>query len=359
MLNKLMRTVALALGLAALMPLAAAANEVDTATINAGCTGYTFSATGQHLEANDKYEVNYWFGLQFPNGSVWDVNGSLPVQSSDQNGDFSANLTENWGPAPPGTYSFTYGHATLHDITTGQDWNTIYITFSPPCFTCPGLCTTQTTNQSNFNGTAINGGTYIWFNSNFQATGIPSSGATLYFSNQTISFTANGTNYQLPVPNSQVTFSPSATCTSTTFDTQTGSWNVTVPLKGDDEIFLAGLSYPVPSNFGKVTGNVTWSGDFQSYTSNVGVQWKWGAAVYSQFTQDYNAIMAKAAHQTACGLDGSDHAGTPEGTDSNGVQWKKYVIGGARGGGGSNFTGSWSGTVNNTIKCNKKTRKKH
>jgi hypothetical protein len=32
----------------------------------------------------------------------------------------------------------------------------------------------------------------------------------------------------------------------------------------------------------------------------------------------------------------SDHAGTPE-------NFKEFVIGGARGGGGSNWTGSWSG----------------
>lgn len=39
----------------------------------------------------------------------------------------------------------------------------------------------------------------------------------------------------------------------------------------------------------------------------------------------------------------SDHAGTPE-------CWKSFVVGGAHGGGGSTFTGSYSGTL--TERCN-------
>jgi hypothetical protein len=40
----------------------------------------------------------------------------------------------------------------------------------------------------------------------------------------------------------------------------------------------------------------------------------------------------------------SDHAGTPE-------SFKAFVTGGARGGGGSNYTGSWSGTDGVTPVC--------
>jgi len=147
-------------------------------------------------------------------------------------------------------------------------------------------------------------------------------------------------------------FSATATCTSTTFDPQTNTWFTTVPLKGDDEIFLSGLSYPVPAGFGKVTGAVTWNGTLASSVSGAGAQWKWGAAVYSQLSQDCNALMIKPGHQTACQYQNGDHAGTPEGADASGAPWKRYVIGGARGG-GSNFTGSWSGTLGVTVQCNK------
>jgi hypothetical protein len=64
------------------------------------------------------------------------------------------------------------------------------------------------------------------------------------------------------------------------------------------------------------------------------VQWKWAAAVYSQFPTDLGAIGVKPID----GGTNSDHAGTPENV-------KRFVTGGARGGGGSNFTGSYSGTA--------------
>lgn len=57
-------------------------------------------------------------------------------------------------------------------------------------------CSVESTNAGNFNGTAISGTSYIWFNANFTASGIPSTGATLTFTNSTISFTAGGTPYR-------------------------------------------------------------------------------------------------------------------------------------------------------------------
>ena len=56
-----------------------------------------------------------------------------------------------------------------------------------------------------------------------------------------------------------------------------------------------------------------------SDTPGVDVQWKWGAAVYSSFTTDYNMVAPKAAHSNTCGLNNSDHAGTPEGFRSGGT----------------------------------------
>jgi hypothetical protein len=75
--------------------------------------------------------------------------------------------------------------------------------------------------------------------------------------------------------------------------------------------------------------------------------------VYTDFTTDYNALQVKPTHTNACGFKNSDHAGTPEGLSSTGISFKKSVIGGARGGGGSNFTGSWSGTASvKPLMCN-------
>jgi hypothetical protein len=133
------------------------------------------------------------------------------------------------------------------------------------------------------------------------------------------------------------------------------TWNTTVPLSGSDEIFLSGLAFPVPASFanagGRVYGPVTWQGTFGASTDGITISWKWGAAVYSTFSTDYNLLGVKPTHSNSCLYINSDHAGTPEGIDPvTGLTFKNFVNGGARGGGGSNWTGSWSGTVN-TVAC--------
>jgi len=204
-------------------------------------------------------------------------------------------------------------------------------------------------NISNFNGTPIEPDSFIWFNANFTASGIPSTGATIFFTASTITLTADQT-YTVNVPNARITFDPSAVCASTTFDTLTQTWMTTVPLSGSDEIFLTGVAFPVPPGFatvgGRVQGPVAWQGSFASDTAGISVAWKWGAAVYKTFSVNYNALGIKPTHARVCLYQNSDHAGTPEGVDPfSGMPFKDFVTGGARGGGGSNWTGSWSGTV--------------
>jgi hypothetical protein len=201
-------------------------------------------------------------------------------------------------------------------------------------------CSASTSIAQNFNGTAIPGYSFIWFNSNFKlSNGTPVNGTTVQFAGGTVSFTANNVNYSVAVPNSLITFSSAATCASISFDNTNQQWDVTVPLSGSDEIFLSGLAYPVsPAGLPGGIKNVTWSGKFLSSTPGLSFQWKWGAAVYSSFSTDYNSLGVKPTHQNACAFNNGDHAGTPE-------NFKKSVIGGATGGGGSNFTGSWSGTA--------------
>jgi hypothetical protein len=123
----------------------------------------------------------------------------------------------------------------------------------------------------------------------------------------------------------------------------------TVPISSngqvkEDEILLDGLAFQVPA--GGLPGginNVVWLGNFSSSQANLNVQWQWGAAVYNTSFPGYSTLNPKAGHQTACGINNGDHAGTPENTAI-----QHALIGGARGGGGSNFTGSWSGTVSVT-----------
>jgi len=71
----------------------------------------------------------------------------------------------------------------------------------------------------------------------------------------------------------------------------------------------------------------------------VKMSWQWAAAVYQTFTTNYSAVGIKPTDDSTTSIyKNSDHAGTPE-------NFKQFVVGGARGGGGSNFTGSNSATV--------------
>ena len=82
-----------------------------------------------------------------------------------------------------------------------------------------------------------------------------------------------------------------------------------------------------------------WSGQFSSDTTGVTINWQWAAAVYGAFGADYSSLGVKPTDDNKASVyQNSDHAGTPE-------AFKSYVVGGARGGGGSNYTGSYSGTL--------------
>src|SRR4051812_30942402 len=71
---------------------------------------------------------------------------------------------------------------------------------------------------SNFNNVPIGAGNTIWFSSSFKATNLGTGPATVYFTAQTITFTAGGTNYSVAVPDAAITFSTGTTAAGTTFD---------------------------------------------------------------------------------------------------------------------------------------------
>jgi hypothetical protein len=328
------------------------ANHIDTATVSATCNSYTIDVTASELDPGKSYTIDYTIILTPTTGSPTTITDSIPF-TAPSNGIFSGTVTKPLGPLT--------GGFTLSGTATLGGFNEIPISFSPDSLSCPTpppqACIAETTIASNFNGTPINGGSYIWFNANFKASGIPSAGATVFFNNSTIQFTADQT-YNLPVPNAQITFSPNVTCASTSFDSLTNTWQTTVPISGSDEIFLSGLAFPVPASFanvgGKVQGSVIWNGTLGTNTPGVSISisWKWGAAVYTTFSTDYNALAVKPTHSQSCLYNNSDHAGTPEGVDTqSGKPFKEFVTGGARGGGGSNFTGSWSGTTSVKLVC--------
>jgi hypothetical protein len=203
---------------------------------------------------------------------------------------------------------------------------------------------TVTDISANFNGTPIAGGDFIWFNSVAKVQGLGSDPVTIGFISS-IQFSVGGTNHVVPVPAAIVSLSPSTLLATTDFEL--GQWRTAAPLSGlAGNVFLTGVTVqaPMPSGFPGGIKALKWEGMFCSLTPGLNVQWKWAAAVYRivNFNADYDALCVKPVDDNrASNYPNSDHAGTPE-------NFKPYVVGGARGGGGSNFTGSYSGTTAST-----------
>jgi hypothetical protein len=311
------------------------ANHVDTAKVTATCDSYSFSVAASELSPGAKYQIAYTIETSPIVGAP--ITGTIPL-TADSSKVFNTTL---WGSFPTlaGSYTFT-GTASL----VGH--NTVSIQFSPASLTCgtpppPPKTSGKGIETDTFEANRIKAGNTIWFDANFSVKGMPKTGGVITFTSSKIVNLETGSSFADSAPNAQITFSPTATCTTTTFSTMTNTWMTTVPVKGDDEIFLTGI--PVPSADLQGGARVSWEGTFDTGgISGLTIDWKWGAAVYTNFSTDLNALMVKPGHRTACGERNADHAGTPEGYSNQNEQWKRFVITGATGYGDANATGAWS-----------------
>lgn len=261
-------------------------------------------------------------------------------------------LTYQWGACPGTFLTDPTSPVTLAYIDTSADCSLvcgIRLRVSDPaglytaCRTYVRVvepaCEFATSICSNFNGTAIPAGRTIWFNSVAKLTGPIQHPAEIYVTNARIQFSASGTNYDLALPDSIVRLSASASTATTTYDDVAQRWVTTIPLGLDKQAFFSGVAFPVTQSLPGGINPVCFSADVRTDTPGLGVKWKWAAAVYTQFPSDPGQIGVKPIDgSTSNPYANSDHAGTPE-------NFKAFVVGGARGGGGSNFTGSYSGTI--------------
>jgi hypothetical protein len=250
--------------------------------------------------------------------------------------------------------------------------------------------------SANFNGTAIPGGSSIWFTSVLTPAGQltnPGSGAAgaIYVESFAISFTANGTTYYCynHQPVNVINFSNSLTTAQFTNYQAFNSFITNVPTRLRGNVLLAPCILQVPdgnvgccnSAYGLPGGiqPVTWTMTFKS-DSEQPIVWQWGAAVYSQFPPAqiagcgpgcigggetgtrFDLVGAKATDDipsqacvnstgnpfqpgtgtTSCSAPHVELAGTPEGVNSENQPWKQFLIGGGTGNGGSNWTGTMS-----------------
>lgn len=211
-------------------------------------------------------------------------------------------------------------------------------------------CTASSSIETSFNSTPIAGGSTIWFNSAIRVDGLGAKATRIFLSDSRISFAANGSQYNLAVPAATIRFDPATTTATASYLSGIDHWATVVPGRYSGKMFLSGLAFPVPA--GGLPGgisSVTWSAAFSTDTPGVTAEWQWGAAVYSTFATDYNAIGLKAAedqpNQGATMLmartDEMDSVGKPANLEA-------FVIAGAGGRGGANFTGSFRGSSNVT-----------
>ncbi len=121
---------------------------------------------------------------------------------------------------------------------------------------CEGQGYTCTYITSDFNGTAIKAGNYIWFNSVIDAHPRGSSEVKFTVDNVIITFTANGQLYTLHPSPSEIYINPDATKATTTYSG--GRWYTEVPASYGGNVFLSGYAFQVPANFSGGIKNVTW-----------------------------------------------------------------------------------------------------
>jgi hypothetical protein len=196
--------------------------------------------------------------------------------------------------------------------------------------------------NSDFRNVAVPGGSYLWFNSIFKVKDVTKHRITITFFQSSVQFQYKDTSQHVvtvnqAMPDAKIVIDPSVTTASTTFDAINNVWITTVPFDLDDAAFLTGLPWLVPA--GGIPGDiepVTFCGTFASDTAGVDIGWRWAAAAYSSFSSD-NSVLGVKPMFTDHDNPGTnrDLAGTPE-------NFKQFVIPGARGRGGKNYTGTYS-----------------
>ena len=199
---------------------------------------------------------------------------------------------------------------------------------TPPACTITGVTISDTSwNKFNIpNGTSPQ----VWVHAHLNGIkGIPTNGVTtVQFVN--ISISLNGTPYALP--DGVMIFDSYAPATITT-TLSSGKWTTTInPKNLSDEMFFTGAAIPVTASVA-AGAKATLSFTTLSSVQGISYSWQWSAAVFTFWPSDWNQALIQPFHGN--GL----HAGTPLNST---VQ--KSLIQGPRGGGGSNFTGSWSAT---------------
>ena len=171
----------------------------------------------------------------------------------------------------------------------------------------------------------------VWVNAHISSPSKVPTNTTTSVAFTEVVLGVNGTFYGLP--NGTVMF-VRGTPTPTTAVNSDGSWTTTVSPSQSGDIFITGQAIGVNSNLENGGSGNTSSTLFFTTNSNdsaLDFQWQWDAAVYTSWPGNAAADIEP--------VDALQHGGAPLNPAV-----EADLIQGPRGGGGSNFTGSWSGT---------------
>jgi hypothetical protein len=308
---------------------------VTAASATVDCTGYKLKVTATNLPVGDYYKIPYDITVTC-NGTPQSFTGTIEFQATSYTQTVSAS----------GTWTLT-GSCTVSGYVTGTQGTfpiTINGSTEPVMLTCPlpTACVLPPSGTAisgapvSWNGFTAPAGSVVWINAHIQSpSNVPTNTITkVYFTGVTL--VVNSTTYALP--DGQVVFNPSVSAPVTVANAD-GSWTTTVSPTTSGDIFFDGDAIPVDSNLengGHGNTGSTLSFSTNSNDSSLDFQWQWGAAVYTSWPGNAAALIEPVQ---ANGL----QPGAPQ---NPAVQ--KDLIQGPRGGGGSNFTGSWSGTGKGT-----------
>jgi len=103
---------------------------------------------------------------------------------------------------------------------------------------------------------------------------------------------------------------------------------------------MNGLAYQVPVNFPASIANVRWTTNIKIDRASTSVNWRWSAAAYTTFATHSGINVKPITSSTQNPYPNTDAAGTPE-------NFKSSLVSGARGTGGTSYTGSFvnSGSI--------------
>jgi len=185
-----------------------------------------------------------------------------------------------------------------------------------------------------FNNNDIPIGRYIWFSAVVKVNYTGTYPLMLSFTDQNIASSRFNLNPKI----ARLVITDTVTQATTTF---TGTeWLTIAPPNISGNYFISGYSHLLPSTILRNLSAITWKGVWTASKPGVSsVDWKWSAAVYSNFSTDYTLLGVKSADgDTTTMYANNDPAGSPE-------NYKLFTVAGARGIGIGDYVGTYTGPI--------------